>query len=116
MVVVAIIVILVSMAIPIYNRTILRSKESVLKSNLFTMRSQISHYVMDKQKAPQSLQDLINAGYLLKMPVDPISGSNQWRTVPEDPMQAVDQSEPGILDVKCPSDKISSEGTAYAEW
>ena len=116
MVVITVIVILIAMAIPIYNHTILRSREAVLKSNLFTLRTQISHYVSDKQKAPQSLDELVREGYLLKLPTDPIAGGSQWRTIPEDPSQAVNQAEPGILDVKCASDKMSTEGTPYAEW
>jgi general secretion pathway protein G len=117
LVVVSVVVILISMAIPIYNRTILRSKETVLKSNLFTMRTQISHFTMDRQRAPQSLDELVRDGYLQKVPVDPMTGSNQgWRTIPEDPNQAVNQSEPGIVNVKSTSDRMSSEGTAYAEW
>src|SRR6516225_4457440 len=74
MVVVTIIVILVSMAIPIYNRSIVRAKESVLKNNLFTLRTCIDNYTYDKQKAPQQLQDLVSEGYLQKIPMDPMVG------------------------------------------
>ncbi len=74
MVVITIIVILISMAIPIYNNTIRRSKESVLKNNLFTLRTVIDNYTYDKQKAPQSLQDLVTAGYLRAIPIDPMTG------------------------------------------
>jgi general secretion pathway protein G len=117
MVVVTIIVILISMAIPIYNRTIIRSKESVLRSNLSTLRQVIDNYTYDKQKAPQTLQDLVNEGYLLKVPVDPMTGSNQnWRLIMEDASQSVSQTEPGIFDVKSTSDKISLEGTPYSDW
>jgi general secretion pathway protein G len=117
MVVVTIIVILISMAIPIYNRSILRAKESVLKNNLFTLRTVIDNYTYDKQKAPQSLQDLVTEGYLQKVPVDPMTGSNQsWRIIMEDAAQSVNQSEPGIFDVKSSSDKMGLDGTAYADW
>jgi general secretion pathway protein G len=117
MVVVTIIVILISMAIPIYNRTIIRSKESVLRSNLSTLRQVIDNYTYDKQKAPQNLQDLVSEGYLLKVPVDPMTGSNQtWRLIMEDASQSVSQTEPGIFDVKSTSDKISLEGTPYSDW
>jgi len=117
MVVVTIIVILISMAIPIYNRSILRAKESVLKNNLFTLRTCIDNYTYDKQKAPQTLQDLVTEGYLQKLPVDPMTGSNQgWRTIMEDASQSVNQSEPGIFDVKSSSDKIGLDGTPYADW
>jgi len=117
MVVVTIMVILITMAIPIYNRSIVRAKESVLKNNLFTMRTVIDNYSYDKGKAPQNLQDLVTEGYLQKLPVDPMTGNNQtWRTVMEDASQSVSQSEPGIFDVHSGSDKTSLDGTAYAEW
>jgi general secretion pathway protein G len=105
------------MAIPIYSNTIRRSKESVLKNNLFTLRTVIDNYTYDKQKAPQSLQDLVTDGYLREVPVDPMTGSNQtWRTIMEDASQSVDQSEPGIFDVKSGSDKTGLDGTAYSDW
>jgi general secretion pathway protein G len=116
MVVITIIVILVTMAIPIYNNTIRRSKESVLKNNLFTLRTVIDNYTYDKQKAPQSLQDLVSEGYLREIPMDPMTGSNNWRTIMEPAGQSVNQAEPGIFDVKSGSDKTGLDGTAYAEW
>jgi general secretion pathway protein G len=117
MVVITIVVILVTMAIPIYNNTIRRSKETVLKQNLFTLRTVIDNYTFDKQKAPQSLQDLVTDGYLRDVPNDPMTGSNTtWRTVMEDALQSVSQSEPGIFDVKSGSDKMGLDGTPYAEW
>jgi general secretion pathway protein G len=116
-VVITIVVILITMAIPIYNNTIKRSKETVLKQNLFTLRTVIDNYTFDKQKAPQSLEDLVRDGYLRTVPNDPMTGSNQtWRTIQEDAVQTVNQSEPGIFDVKSGSDKISLDGTPYAEW
>jgi general secretion pathway protein G len=117
MVVITIVVILITMAIPIYNNTIRRSKETVLKQNLFTLRTVIDNYTFDKQKAPQSLQDLVQEGYLREVPYDPMTQSNtSWRTVMEDAMQSVSQSEPGIYDVKSGSDKMGLDGTPYAEW
>ena len=116
MVVITIIVILISMAIPIYSRSITRAKESVLKNNLFTLRTVIDNYTYDKQKAPQSLQDLVTDGYLREIPMDPITGSNQiWKTIMEDATQSVSQSEPGIFDVLSGSDKIGLNGTPYSD-
>jgi general secretion pathway protein G len=116
MVVIAIIVILISMAIPIYSRSIMRAKESVLKNNLFTLRTVIDNYTYDKQKAPQSLQDLVTDGYLREIPMDPITGSNQtWKIVMEDATQSVNQSEPGIFDVQSGSDKMGLNGTPYSD-
>ena len=117
MVVITIVVILITMAIPIYNRTIIRAKESVLKNNLFTLRTVIDNYTYDKQKAPQTLQDLVSEGYLREIPLDPMAGSNQnWRIIMEDAAQSVNQSEPGIFEVKSGSDKISLDGTPYSDW
>jgi len=117
MIVMAVITILVSIAVPFYQKSIIRSKESVLKNNLFTMRTVIDEFTMDKAKAPQSLQDLVAEGYLRNVPVDPMTGSDQsWKTIMEDAMQSVNQTEPGIFDVRSGSDKTSLEGTPYAEW
>jgi general secretion pathway protein G len=116
-VVITITVILISMAIPIYNATIIRSKESVLKNNLFTLRTVIDNYTYDKQKAPQTLQDLVSEGYLRDIPVDPMTSSNQtWQIIMEDASQSVAQSEPGIFDVRSGSDKMGRDGTPYSEW
>ena len=116
MVVLTIMVIIITMAIPIYSRSIIRAKESVLHNNLFTLRTVIDNYSYDKGKAPQNLQDLVTEGYLQKLPMDPMTGSNQtWRTVMEEASQSVSQSEPGIFDVHSGSDKMSLEGTAYSD-
>jgi general secretion pathway protein G len=117
MIVMAIIAILLSVALPIYNRSIMRAKESVLKNNLFSLRTVIDEYTYDKQKAPQTLQDLVSDGYLRQVPMDPITGSaDTWKTIPEDATNTVNQSQPGIFDVQSGSDKISLEGTPYSEW
>jgi len=117
MIVMAIIAILVSIAVPVYNRVITRSKESVLKSNLFTMRSLIDEYTYDKQKAPQSLQDLVGDGYLREIPMDPMTNSrDSWKVIMEDPNNAMNPQEPGIYDVRSGSDKTGLDGTAYSEW
>ncbi|MCC7499891.1 MAG: type II secretion system protein [Bryobacterales bacterium] len=117
MVVMTIISILVSIAVPLYQKSILRSKESVLRNNLFTLRTVIDEYTYDKQKAPQSLEDLVNDGYLRTVPLDPMTGSSQtWQLVMEDAMSSVNQTEPGIFDVHSGSDKASLEGTPYSEW
>ena len=117
MIVMAIIAILMSIAVPIYNRSITRARESVLKNNLFTMRTVIDEYTYDKQKAPQSLQDLVSEGYLRQIPIDPMTGTaDSWKIITEDALNAVNQTEPGIFDVRSGSDKTSLEGTPYSEW
>ncbi len=117
MVVMAIVAIIVSIAVPMYQKSIIRSKESVLRNNLFTLRTVIDEYTYDKQKAPQTLQDLVTEGYLRAVPVDPITGSDSnWRTVMEDATNATSQNEPGIWTVQCGSDAKSLEGTPYSDW
>jgi general secretion pathway protein G len=116
-IVMAIISILVAIAVPMYQKSLIRTKESLLKNNLFTLRTVIDEYTFDKQKAPQTLNDLVNDGYLRGVPVDPITGSSQtWRVVMEDAISSVDQTQPGIYDVRSGSDLKSLEGTSYAEW
>ncbi len=117
MVVMAIIAVLLSVAIPIYTRSIIRAKESVLKNNLFTMRTVIDEYTYDKQKAPQTLQDLVSDGYLREVPLDPMTGNaDSWKIIQEDPSNTVNQQQPGIYDVRSGSDKTSLEGTPYSDW
>ncbi len=117
MIVMAIVVILMGIAVPYYQKTLLRAKESVLKSDLFTMRQMIDEYSFDKQKAPQTLDELVSDGYLREIPKDPITGNSQaWKVVMEDPSQSVNNTEPGIWDVRSGSDKTSLDGTPYNEW
>lgn len=117
MIVMAIVAVLMSIAIPIYTRSIVRAKESVLRSNLFTIRTVIDEYTYDKQKAPQNLQDLVSEGYLRKIPDDPMTGSaDTWKTIMEDMLNAVNQMEPGLFDVRSGSDKTSLDGSRYADW
>ncbi len=116
-IVMAIISILVSIAVPMYQKSLTRTKESMLKSHLFTLRTVIDEYTFDKKKAPQTLDDLVSEGYLRAVPIDPITGSDQtWRKIMEDSLTAVDQTEPGIFDVRSGSDQTSLEGTPYSEW
>ena len=117
MIVMAIIVILVSIAIPAYQKALIRAKESVLHNNLFTLRQVIDEYTADKKKAPQSLQDLVTAGYLRDIPLDPMTNSNQtWHVIMEDVLQSVDQTEPGIFDVQSGSDKTGLDGKPYSDY
>ncbi len=117
MIVMTVITVIISLAVPMYRKAIIRAKESVLRNNLFTMRTLIDEYTFDKQKAPQTLEDLVREGYLRQIPLDPITSSNQtWRLVMEDVMSSVNQTEPGIFDVRSGSDQTSLEGTPYAEW
>jgi len=117
MVVISIILILVSIAVPIYNQSILRAKEAVLRQDLFAMRQSIDQYTMDKAKAPQALADLVQAGYLREIPKDPFTDSRDtWQVVQEDVLQSIDQNEPGLTDVKSGSTLTGTDGTAYNTW
>jgi general secretion pathway protein G len=116
MVVMAIIVILISVAVVYYQKAIIRAKETVLHSNLRALREAIDEYGFDKQKAPQTLEDLVKAGYLHEVPRDPIAQTNDWTKIMEEPGQAVDSSEPGIYEVRSTSSKIASDRTHYSDW
>jgi len=117
MVVISIIVILLSLAIPNFTKSILHAKETALRDDLYTLRSLIDQYTLDKQKAPQSLDDIVQAGYLKQLPKDPFTNSRDtWVTVTDDTIQSPDQTEPGIVDVHSGSEQNSSEGTAYSTW
>lgn len=115
-IVVAIIMILLSIAVPSYQKSIVQSREAVLRQDLFTMRTKIQEFTLDKQRAPQSLDDLVSAGYLREIPTDPCSRAKDWTTVQEDVMLSVDQQQPGISDVhsSCPGN--GTDGTAYNTW
>ena len=118
MIVISMILILVSVSIPAYNQSILRATESVLKQNLFQLRSLISQYTLDKQKAPQGLDDLVSSGYIKQLPVDPMTGNNSSWTVEqeEDTISSPDQRDSGISDVHSGSTATSTDGTAYNTW
>jgi general secretion pathway protein G len=117
MIVMAIITIIISIAVPMYQKSLIRAKESVLRNNLFTMRTVIDEYTYDKQKGPQTLQDLVQEGYLRAVPTDPMTGNSEsWVTQMEDALTAVNQTEPGIWDVHSSSQAKSLEGTMYSEW
>ena len=117
MIVMSLILILVSITVPVYSQSVLRARESVLKQNLFTLRSLISQYTLDKQKAPQSLDDLIQGGYIKIIPNDPMTTKPDWTVDQEDStIMSVDQQDSGIDDVHSSSSGMSSDGTAYSSW
>ncbi len=117
MIVMAIIAILATIAIPIYVRTLQRAKEATLKEDLHTMRTAIDSYTVDKEKAPDSLDDLVQAGYLKSIPVDPITSSSEtWITSQSDTMTDVNETQGGMDDVHSGSQALSSDGTTYNTW
>jgi general secretion pathway protein G len=115
-IVIALMGVLMAIALPMYNKSILRSKEARLHSDLFTMNKVIQEYTLDKKAAPQSLDDLVQANYLKFIPTDITGSKDTWKTEPEDPQSATDPNNPGIGSVHSGSDELSTEGTAYSSW
>src|SRR3569833_1365532 len=117
MIVISIILILMAVAIPNYQQSVLHARESVLRQDLYVIRTAIDQYTLDKQKAPQSLQDLTSANYLKEITEAPMTRSRDtWETVQEDTLMAIDQQQPGIVDVHSGSQQASSDGSAYNTW
>lgn len=117
MVVMLIIGVLMAIAVPSYIGAIKAAKESVLKEDLHVIRNAIDSYTMDKQKAPQSLQDLVEAGYLKVIPVDPMTRTTEtWVTEQSDSLHSIDQTEPGIDDVHSGDQEAGSDGQPYSTW
>jgi len=116
-VVIAIILVLIGMAAGRYEKSIVRSREAVLKQDLATMRNAIQQYTLDKEAGPQSLDDLVSAGYLREVPTDPITRERDWHTNFDNVLLSTDQTAPGIDDVHSSSDAISPfENSAYSSW
>jgi general secretion pathway protein G len=119
MIVVSILLILISIAVPQYRSSVKRARESVLRQDLFTMRSVISQYTLDKQKMPQSGDDLVQAGYLKQIPTDPITSQSNWNwhTADEGTIMSPDeQDQGGVDDVYSSSNDIGSDGVAYSQY
>jgi general secretion pathway protein G len=115
MIVISIIIILASVALPQYQKTIMHARETVLRDDLFKMRSLIDQYAADKGKLPQSLDDLVSAGYMRELPKDPITDNKDWSIATgEDPYSTEGGS--GVTDVHSSSGDVSTEGTPYSEW
>ena len=117
MVVMLIIGVLAAIAIPNFVASIKNAKEAVLKEDLHVMRNAIDSYTMDKQKAPQSLDDLVQSGYLREIPQDPMTHSREtWVTTTDDTLESIDQTEPGVNDVHSGSQEVGTDGQSYSTW
>jgi general secretion pathway protein G len=117
MIVMAIIGVLMMVAVPSYIQAIKHAREAVLREDLRTLRTAIDSYTMDKQKAPQSLDDLMTDGYLKAIPKDPMTDSTTtWQTDTSDDMHSLDQTDPGVDDVHSGSDETGSDGQPYNTW
>ena len=112
-----IIAILAAIAIPAYTASIRAAREAVLKEDLHVMRDAIDSYTNDKDKAPQSLDDLVTGGYLKALPTDPVThSSTTWVPTTDDTLRSVDQTDPGVTDVHSGSDQQGSDGQPYSTW
>jgi general secretion pathway protein G len=116
MIVISIITILLSIVIPMCNQSILRARERALRSDLRLLNSMIVDYTLDKQKAPQSLDDLVTAKYVEKVPNDPMTGEPNWEVEQDDVLLTIEQQEPGITGVHSASNTIGSNGEPYSSW
>ncbi len=117
LIVTALIVVLASLALVGYRNSLVRSREAVLKEDLFRLRDAIDQYYADKNKWPQSLQDLVTDGYVREVPKDPLTDSaDTWTTVPAEADPGNPTAETGIFDVKSGSDRMALDGSPYAEW
>ncbi len=118
MIVMTLILILASMAVPTYQTAIRRAREAVLRDDLYTMRSLVDQFTIDKQRPPQSLDELVQENYLRGgIPVDPMTRSNEtWRVDLEDVPLNPQQSVPGVVDVHSGSEDVSLDGTPYSSW
>ena len=117
MVVMLIIGVLAAIAIPSFVSSIKNAKEAVLKEDLHVLRNAIDSYTMDKAKAPQSLDDLVQTGYLKTIPKDPMTHSSEtWVTSTDDTLESIDQTDPGVNDVHSGSDQVGTDGQPYSAW
>lgn len=115
MIVISIIIVLAVIVLPQYQRTVQQARESVLRDDLFQMRKMLDQYAADKGKLPASLDDLVSAGYLREIPVDPMTSQRDW--VPqtgEDPNASEGGS--GVIDVHSASTDTALDGSTYNEW
>jgi general secretion pathway protein G len=109
--------VLAAIAIPSFVSSLKNAKEAVLKEDLHVLRNAIDSYTMDKEKAPQSLDDLLQAGYLKVIPKDPMTHSSEtWVTTTDDTLQSIDQTEPGVDDVHSGSQELGTDGQMYSTW
>jgi general secretion pathway protein G len=115
MIVISIIIILAAITLPQYQKTIMHTREAVLRDDLYKMRSLIDQFASDKGRLPQSLDELVTEGYIRDVPLDPFTGQKDWAiTTGEDPNTT--SGEQGMTDVHSSSTETSTEGTPYSEW
>jgi general secretion pathway protein G len=117
MVVITIITVLLGVAAVRYDRSVTRSKEAVMRQDLYTLRQAIDQFTLDKLRAPTSLDELVSAEYLRAVPTDPMTNQKDWQTTYEDVVLSADQTGTGITDVHSASDRVSPfDGSNYSSW
>jgi len=116
-VVMALIVVLAGLATAQYRNAVTRSREAVLKEDLFRMRDAIDQYYADKNKYPADLQTLVTDGYMREVPRDPFTESaDTWQTIPADPDPTTPTAQPGVYNVKSGTDRTAIDGSQYSDW
>jgi general secretion pathway protein G len=116
MIVISILVILAMIAMGMYSKTVLAAKEATLRQDLHTMNRMLDQYAADKGKLPQSLEDLVSAGYLPEIPIDPITDQKDWVLEFGDDPGSPDSSQ-GVIRVRSAATDVASDGSSrYSEW
>ena len=117
MIVIGIILILISFAVPNYQQSIIKAREAVLRQDLYSLRESIEQFTEDKLRGPQSLDELVSANYMKQLPLDPFTNSRtSWQVEQGDILLSIDQNEPGISDVHSGATGVGSDGTPYNTW
>lgn len=117
MMVITVILIVASISAPIYMTAVVRARQAVLRDDLLTLRSLIDRFTLDNRRAPARLEELVEGGYVGRIPTEPFAGSDEtWQVQQEDAPLSPKQSRPGIIDVHSGSEQVSLEGTPYSSW
>ena len=115
MIVISIIIILAAITLPQYQKTIVQTREAVLKDDLRKMRSLIDQFAADKGRLPQSLDDLVSSGYMREIPTDPFTGKKEWQQEMGDDPNSLEGGT-GLTDVHSLAEDTASDGSSYREW
>ena len=116
MVVITILLILLAIAVPLYSQSMNHARETNLRQNLETLNRVIVQYTLDKKKAPQSLNDLVQSGYIEAIPDDITGRNDTWVPEQDDSIMSPEQTDPGVSGVHSGSDHVASDGTTYSSW
>jgi general secretion pathway protein G len=117
MAVITVILIVASFSTPIYQTALVRTREAVLRDDLFTLRFLIDRFTLDNRRSPAHLEELVKKGYMGRLPTDPFTGSNEtWQEVKEAAPASPEYTVPGVFDVHSGSDELSLQGDPYSSW